>query len=97
VGPVVAGHADEYSNNTVVLARDGAVGGGNCGAAGPTRALVERNVYISPTGKAQECGMSLAAWQAADKQHNDPGSVARAYPPDLDTAAVDWARQLLGL
>lgn len=99
VGAVAPGHADEFANNTVVFAADGAIGGGqDCSApAGRTRTLVQRNVYIMPEGKAQECGRDLAAWQAEDPAHNDPGSVARPYPPDLGVEAVAWARQLLGV
>jgi hypothetical protein len=41
--------------------------------------------------------MALDAWQAKDPARNDPGSTAEAYPADLDSAAVAWARDLLGL
>ena len=98
VTPVAAGHADVFEGNTVVLAADGAVGGGqDCSSNAATRTRVARNRYLSPTGAVKECGKALAAWQALDPAANDPGSVAEAYPPDLATAAVAWARALLGL
>ena len=94
---VLPGHADSFANNTVVFTQDGAIGGGQVCAAGPTRTRVLGNRYIMPTGNASECGMALRAWQALDPAQNDPGSVSEAYPPDLDAAAVKWARALLGL
>lgn len=98
VGAVVAGHADHFINNTVVLLGDGAIGGGqNCGADDATRTVVARNRYVTPTGAATECGVPLAQWQRADPARNDPGSVAEAYPADLGAAAVRWAAVVLGL
>ena len=98
VGAVVPGHADHFVNNTLVLLADGAIGGGqDCGTDSGTRTVVSDNVYYSPKGAVQECGMSLAAWQAKDPAKNDPRSVAHAYPADIDAAAVNWARELLGL
>jgi hypothetical protein len=98
VDAVLPGHADVFENNTVVLAADGAIGGGqDCSADAATRTRVAGNRYVSPTGVVKECGLPLAEWQARDRAANDPGSVAEAYPADLATAAVAWARALLGL
>ena len=98
VGPVVPGHADVFENNTAVLLADGPIGGGqDCGDNAGTRTALARNRYILPSGHAQECGLALEDWQAKDPEHNDPGSVALPFPADLDSAAVLWAQQLLGL
>ena len=97
VGAVVPGHADAFENNTVVLLADGAIGGGQDCSTGATRTRVAGNRYVSPTGAVKECGRALATWQALDPAANDPGSTAEAYPADLATAAVAWARALLGL
>ena len=94
---VLPGHADSFANNTVVFLSDGAIGGGQVCAPGATRTRVLGNRYVMPTGKAEECGMALSAWQARDPASNDPGSVSEPYPADLVTRAVAWARQLLGL
>jgi hypothetical protein len=73
------------------------LGGQDCSADAATRTRLARNRYVSPTGAVKECGKTLAAWQALDPAANDPGSVAEAYPADIATAAITWARALLGL
>jgi hypothetical protein len=97
VAAVLPGHADVFENNTVVFMADGVIGYGQDCSANATRTLVRGNRYVSPTGALKECGKTLTAWQALDPANNDPGSVAEAYPADLATAAVAWARALLGL
>ena len=94
---VVPGHADVFESNTVVLVADGVIGYHQDCSTTTTRTRVAGNRYISPTGAVEECGLSLAAWQARDPANNDPGSTSEAYPADLATAAVAWARALLGL
>ena len=71
------GHEDYYYNNTVVMTRDGDYGNPKC--SGPGKTVVHDNHIFTPTGKVTECGMSLSDWQ---KQGNDPGSTAAAFPED---------------
>ena len=96
VDAALPGHADVFENNTVVLVADGMVGEQEC-SKNATHMRVAGNYYVSPNGAVKECGMPLAAWQALDPANNDPGSVAQPYPADLATAAIAWARALLGL
>jgi hypothetical protein len=79
------GHPDQYYNNSVVITRDGNYGdGAQCTTTASADAtVVHDNVVFTPTGAVTECGMSLAAWQAASPA-NDPGTVARAWPADAE-------------
>ena len=47
----------------------------------------------SPAGNVTEGGMPLAEFQKKDPEHNDPGSVASAYPEDKDV--LDVAKKIL--
>lgn len=85
------GHNDMFYNNTVILQKDGDYGHGTC--SGPGKTVVHDNRIYSPTGKVTECGKSLADWQ---KEGNDPGTTAAAYP-STDDVFVGAIRDLLGI
>jgi hypothetical protein len=89
--PTQAGHADGYYDNVLYIAADGDYGNGQT-CSGPGMTIVSNNTVYSPTGAINECGTSLAAWQAAG---NDPGTRGLPYPEDETILGV--ARNLLGL
>jgi len=87
----IQGFSDGYYNNYLWLTNDGNYGSGQtCSGAGQT--IVGGNTIWSPTGNIQECGMSLAQWQA---KGNDAGTTAAAYPSDATVLSI--ARNMLGL
>jgi len=88
LSPQLNGHEDYFYNNKVILQKDGIYGHGTCSGAGKT--VVHNNAVFSPTGNVQECGMSLAQWQA---QGNDPGTTASVLPSDQ--TLVTWIQDLL--
>jgi hypothetical protein len=65
------------------------------GAYGRGTPVVHSNTIWSPTGAVTEGGKPLKEYQQEDPAHNDPGTVATAYPPDSAVLAV--AREILKL
>lgn len=88
------GHPDQFYSNILVQEHDGDYGGGQaCKTSASVDATnVHDNRVYTPTGSVTECGMSLAAWQAAG---NDPGTTAAPYPSDATLIA--YARAALGM
>merc|ERR1712139_142034 len=70
------GHEDMFFNNTVVMTGSN-VGSVICSGKGKT--VVHDNKYFTPDGKASECKMDLAAWQAKGE---DKGSSVAKQPAD---------------
>jgi hypothetical protein len=80
------GHEDQFTNNYVILNKDGAYALPICSGEGVT--ILANNTVRSPTGNITECGMSLAKWQSGG---NDPGTVAGPY--DAAETVISLARQ----
>lgn len=78
----------------MVLKGDGNYGDGQqcTTTANADATIVHNNKVFTPTGAVRECGMTLAAWQAAG---NDPGTVAAPWPADDGLLTV--AKAALGL
>ncbi len=76
---------------------DGGYGSGQqCTTTGSVDAtVVHDNSIYTPTATVTECGMSLAAWQAAAPGVNDPGTVALVTPNDATLLAL--AKTALGM
>ncbi len=83
-------YADRLIGNTFVINNDGEYVLPICSGQGMT--MIANNTLYTPTGAVQECGVSLAQWQA---QGGDPGTTAAAYPPDLATRIIALARSKL--
>jgi hypothetical protein len=88
------GHPDVFHSNHVIQNGDGNYGNGQAckTTASEDATVVHDNAIYTPSGKVTECGMSLAAWQAAG---NDPGSSAAVTPSDDVILAL--ARTALGM
>jgi len=84
------GHEDYFYSNKVVLSSDGTYGHGTCSGTGKT--VVHDNQVFSPNAKVDECGVSLAEWQA---RGNDPRTTAAHTP--ADEVIVGWVQQMLGI
>jgi hypothetical protein len=84
---VLEGHEHVCTGNTAVLTSDGAYALPICSGAGKT--VMGNNTLFTPSGNVTECGMPLAAWQAAG---NDAGTVAHAYADTSAGALVALAR-----
>ena len=81
------GFEDGYYENYLYMTTDGEYGFGN--------ATVYSNTIWSPTGNVTEGGKPLAEFQKEDPKHNDPCTVASAYPDDK--VVLDLARKILGM
>jgi hypothetical protein len=79
------GFEDGYYDNFLYMSADGDYGRG--------APVVRGNTIWSPTGNITEGGKPLAEFQKDDPIHNDPGSVASAYPEDK--VVLDVARKIL--
>jgi len=84
----LTGHEDYFYANKVVMSGDGTYGHGTCSGNGKT--VVHDNEVYTPNAKVDECGMSLANWQA---QGNDPGTKAAVWP--ADEVILTWLKELL--
>ena len=73
------------------MGQDGSYGDGQA-CSGPAATKVFGNTLWSPTGAVQECGMSLAQYQA---QGGDPGTTAAPYPDDATVLTL--ARSILSV
>ena len=79
------GFEDGYYGNYLYMSSDGPYGTGS--------PILHSNTIWSPTGAVTEGGKPLKAYQQEDPAHNDPGTVAMAYPEDAAVLAV--AKQIL--
>ena len=87
------GHADAYFNNHVVSNANSYGGGQECTTTASVDAtIVHNNTMYTPDGTFNECGKTLAQWQAAG---NDPGTVVLPTPDDATLLAL--ARGVLGM
>ena len=91
------GFEDGYYGNRLYMSSDGDYGGikytgANSKGAAP---VVHSNTIWSPTGNVTEGGKPLKEYQHEDPAHNDPGTVASAYPADAVVLAV--AKDILKL
>ena len=93
----IKGHPDSFYSNHVIQRGDGDYGSGQqCTTTSTVDAtVVHDNTIYTPTAHVTECGMTLAAWQAANPGVNDPGSVALVTPDDATLLAL--AKAALGL
>jgi hypothetical protein len=93
----IKGHPDSFYNNHVIQNGDGNYGSGQqCTTTADVDAtVVHDNSIYTPTASVSECGMSLAAWQAAAPGVNDPGTVALVTPEDATLLAL--AKTALGM
>lgn len=73
-GTQLTGYEDGYYDNYLYMPGDG-----NYGSGSP---IVRGNTIWSPTGNVTEGGKPLKEFQKDDPVHNDPGTVADAYPED---------------
>ena len=85
--PMLDGHEDYFTNNTLVLTGT-SVGSFTCDGAGKT--VISNNSYFTKTGEIEECKMSLAQWQA---KGGDAGSTVAKTP--ADATIIGWAKALL--
>lgn len=84
---VLPGHEHYCTGNVAVLTSDGAYALPICSGDGKT--VMGNNTVYTPTGNVTECGVPLAAWQAAG---NDAGTVALSYADTTAGALVALAR-----
>jgi len=87
--PMLAGHEDTFSGNTVVMTGSN-VGSETCKGDGKTK--MGGNTYYTPDGTLKECGVTLQAWE---QQGNDVGSKVYQWP--TDEAITTMAAQKLGI
>ena len=71
--PMLAGHEDHFTNNTLVITGT-SVGGFTCDGTGKT--VIGSNKYFTKTGDIEECKMSLADWQALELRVRVPTECA---------------------
>jgi len=79
------GFEDGYYDNYLYMIEDGDYGSGS--------PVVHGNTVWSPSGNVTEGGKPLAEFQKEDPKHNDPGTVASAYPEDK--VVLSLARSIL--
>lgn len=91
------GHPDSFYSNHVIQNGDGNYGGGQqcTTTSGADATVLHDNTIYTPNAAVTECGMTLAAWQAAAPGVNDPGTVALKTPDDATLLAL--AKAALGL
>ena len=90
MGEMLDGFEDRFQNNTAVMLYDGPYALPIC--SGPGTSVLGGNTIFSPTGNITECGMSVAAWQAAG---HDQGTVVMGRLP-TDAELLAAGRRALG-
>jgi hypothetical protein len=84
--PTIEGHEHQFYGNKAVMT------GNNVGALDCSTQKLHDNKYYTPDGTVNECGKSLAEWQA---QGHDAGSSVAVHPSDDEL--LGWARDLLSI